>query len=400
VAALAVTAVIAGKAGVRRLLASLVLWRIPVGWYLFVLLGLPAVYVLGILLVAPGALACAEALACELDNTAMRATALNVLGLSRWLSGDQEGSATALNQGLRISLEVGNPTLIANAPRQLGIVARWQAEYVRAAVLLHTRVALASKHDRGFGLARSSSNLGRVAYFQHEYRQAWTCLRQAFDVIREARLGGWPLADSLDWLAAVTFAQGDAIGAARLFGAAEAQWRASGAIRYAPDQPAYERDVASARSTVDEYAFEGAWAEGRLMNAHEAIAYALKEAPPELGQAATSTVGTASLGFRPADSTGAEPVETRVESLLTSNSTECRSRRVNRVGTVGAGSAETSEHGSTTGQPRMCAVPRSRGPGRTSCAGAKRLLTRRVLPSCRRKPSRVVSYDRSRLHRM
>jgi len=51
-----VTAATAGKPGLKHLLRRLVLWRVPVRWYLFVLLGIPAIYVLGILLV-PGALA-------------------------------------------------------------------------------------------------------------------------------------------------------------------------------------------------------------------------------------------------------------------------------------------------------------------------------------------------------
>jgi CAAX protease family protein len=55
VAALVLTAAIAGKPGLKRLLRRLVLWRVPIRWYLFVLLGIPALYVLGILLV-PGAL--------------------------------------------------------------------------------------------------------------------------------------------------------------------------------------------------------------------------------------------------------------------------------------------------------------------------------------------------------
>jgi membrane protease YdiL (CAAX protease family) len=54
-AALVLTAAVAGRPGVKRLLRRLVLWRVPVGWYVFVLLGIPAMYVLGILLV-PGAL--------------------------------------------------------------------------------------------------------------------------------------------------------------------------------------------------------------------------------------------------------------------------------------------------------------------------------------------------------
>jgi non-specific serine/threonine protein kinase len=223
----------------------------------------------------------AEALARATYSTATRAASLAGLGLYLWLAGDHERSATVLNESLRTSLEVGNPTLVANAQRQLAIVARWQAQYEQAAALLHKSVAHAAA-NRGFSLARSLSNLGRVLYFQHEYEQAQTLLSQAFEVIREARLGGWPLADSLDWLAAVAVAEGDAIRAARLFGAAEAQWRGSGAVRYAPDQPIYEGEVASARSQLDEYVFEAAWGEGRAMNAEQAITYALEDSRPEL----------------------------------------------------------------------------------------------------------------------
>jgi membrane protease YdiL (CAAX protease family) len=56
VAALVMTAVVAGKPGLKRLCQRLVLWRVNVVWYLFVALGVPAIYILGILL-APGALA-------------------------------------------------------------------------------------------------------------------------------------------------------------------------------------------------------------------------------------------------------------------------------------------------------------------------------------------------------
>jgi predicted ATPase/DNA-binding XRE family transcriptional regulator len=244
------------------------------------------------------------ALARELDDSVMLAGALAVLGLSLWLAGAQEQSATVLNESLRLSLEVGNPNLVAGALRQLGIVARWQARNEQAAALLQKSVAQATV-NRGFSLARSLSNLGRVAYFQNDYEQAWTHLCQAFEVIREARLGGWPLGDSLDWLAAVAVAQGDAVRAARLFGAAEAQWRASGAIRYAPDEFSYERDVASVRARLNEDAFEAARAEGSAMNAQEAIAYALDKTRPELRPSTTSAAESARRGTQGIELTGA-----------------------------------------------------------------------------------------------
>jgi membrane protease YdiL (CAAX protease family) len=49
------TGLLEGKAGVRRLLARYVLWRVSVQWYFVVLLGLPVVILLGALLL-PGAL--------------------------------------------------------------------------------------------------------------------------------------------------------------------------------------------------------------------------------------------------------------------------------------------------------------------------------------------------------
>jgi membrane protease YdiL (CAAX protease family) len=55
-AALVVTAAIGGQTAVKALLGRLVLWRVPARWYLFVFLGIPAIFTLGIVVV-PGALA-------------------------------------------------------------------------------------------------------------------------------------------------------------------------------------------------------------------------------------------------------------------------------------------------------------------------------------------------------
>jgi hypothetical protein len=102
-------------------------------------------------------------------------------------------------------------------------------------------------------------------------------LHEALGMVRESRLGGHMLADCLDWLAAVDGSQGQARRAARLFGAAEAQWRASGAVRYAPEKLAYERDVAAVLAKLDQHSLTAAWATGRAMSAEEAVDYALNE---------------------------------------------------------------------------------------------------------------------------
>jgi membrane protease YdiL (CAAX protease family) len=56
------TGVTEGRAGVRRLLRRIVLWRVGFGWYLFVLLGIPAIILLSTVVV-PGALASFDAAA-------------------------------------------------------------------------------------------------------------------------------------------------------------------------------------------------------------------------------------------------------------------------------------------------------------------------------------------------
>jgi membrane protease YdiL (CAAX protease family) len=56
VAALVMTAVTEGRDGLRRLLARLVLWKVPFVWYLFIFLGIPLVFILGTILL-PGAAA-------------------------------------------------------------------------------------------------------------------------------------------------------------------------------------------------------------------------------------------------------------------------------------------------------------------------------------------------------
>ncbi len=50
------TGIIEGSEGIGRLLRRLVLWRVGLGWYLFTLIGIPMILVLGVL-VLPGALA-------------------------------------------------------------------------------------------------------------------------------------------------------------------------------------------------------------------------------------------------------------------------------------------------------------------------------------------------------
>ena len=57
------TGITEGKAGIRRLLRRIVLWRVGLLWYLFALLGIPVVMVLATIIFRPGALESFQTLA-------------------------------------------------------------------------------------------------------------------------------------------------------------------------------------------------------------------------------------------------------------------------------------------------------------------------------------------------
>ena len=84
------------------------------------------------------------------------------------------------------------------------------------------------------------------------------------------------IAESLEELAGVAGAQGQAERAARLYGAAEALREAIGAPIVPVDRARYERAVAAARTQLDAAAWTRLRAEGRAMPLEEAIAYALE----------------------------------------------------------------------------------------------------------------------------
>jgi hypothetical protein len=163
--------------------------------------------------------------------------------------------------------------------RNLGMIARSQGQYARAAVLFSEAAAhaLPAGWFREYSVARSLSCLGRVACLQHDRARARALLQQAFEVIRQAGVTGQALADCLDWQAALEAIEGDLVRAVRLFGAADAHWRTSGAHRYAPDEAAYARDLDEVRAALEERAFVVAWAQGAALQPEQAVAYALRE---------------------------------------------------------------------------------------------------------------------------
>jgi len=118
------------------------------------------------------------------------------------------------------------------------------------------------------------SHVGRTLFLQGDVAQARQVFDEAVDLMDKGRLGGHALADCLDWIAAMADADGRPRDAAVLFGAADAHWEASGAVRHAPDQATYDAELASVRASLSAGEFTAAWKEGRALNREQAVAYA------------------------------------------------------------------------------------------------------------------------------
>jgi hypothetical protein len=95
--------------------------------------------------------------------------------------------------------------------------------------------------------------------------------------MRDSGLTGWILAACLDWMAAELGKAGEVDTAARLFGAADSEFRASGVALLPIDVPAHERDIGAVQMQLGNDAFMHAWNEGRALGKTQMFALALGE---------------------------------------------------------------------------------------------------------------------------
>jgi predicted ATPase len=259
----------------------------------------------------------------ELDDKPGISRSLYLLGNLAWYQGNHGQATTLHERSLGLARETGNRHDIASRLRALGNVTLWQRDYERTGALYEEGLALARELGDKHGIAALLNSLGEMARFQGNYEQAAALYEESLALFRE--LGGrLQIAMILHNSAYVVLRQADGrqaaasfgeslvlyrdlkrkhgvieclIGlasvaaaaaagqpsttrrAARLFGAADGLFEATGGGLAAADQAEYDRYLALAREQLDEVAFAAAWAEGRAMTMEQAVAYALEGAP-------------------------------------------------------------------------------------------------------------------------
>jgi hypothetical protein len=147
---------------------------------------------------------------------------------------------------------------------------------VRAQKLTEEAVALlrelGSRGDVSVGL----QNLGWIAFLRNDLGKAVDLYKQSLALVWDTGLYALVL-DDLVGFACLAGAQGDAVRAAQLCGAAEALHKATGYPKDPILHAEMEPYLASGRSKIHEAVWEEAWEEGRRMTLEEAVSYALEQ---------------------------------------------------------------------------------------------------------------------------
>jgi len=252
-------------------------------------------------------------------RSAVRAKALNGLGLIVLHRGDYERAVARLEEGLALSKELGDKSSAAISLAYLGLaalraddsrrikalreeaeaqrrefldrqalaellfflaIAAWyeEGDYERSVALFEEKLALSRELEDVRGITMCIISLGMAALEHGDYERAAGLLEEGLRPLRRLR-DKTGIAYGLLALAGVAGLRGEPARAARLWGAAEALREAIGLplADFDHSHYDYENRLAVARAQLNEATWEAAWAEGKAMKPEEAVEYALSD---------------------------------------------------------------------------------------------------------------------------
>jgi predicted ATPase/DNA-binding CsgD family transcriptional regulator len=212
----------------------------------------------------------------EAEDMRQVAWSLLLLGKTSGGRGDIDRAKQFYEEGLALSREVGGSRPLASFLVNLGYEYLLEGNHEQARVLNEEAVEVYREHRQRGDLQYALDNLGWVALVGGDRERAKILYKESLRLCRE--LGDKMIAvESMEGLACAAGAEGDAEGAAMLFGAAQALHEKVGKRQTTRESALREPYLATARSRLDEAAWEAAFAEGRAMELEEAIEYALSE---------------------------------------------------------------------------------------------------------------------------
>ena len=204
------------------------------------------------------------------------ARALIVLGDGALFEGDVDRATAKFQKSLGIAQDLEDAEGIALSLLYLGRAAHMRRDYARSNTLLEESLVVFKDSGDSRGVAEALLELGRVAHAQGYDARALALCRESLALSRKLANKSL-IAFCLTTMAGVIQAVGDAVQAARLFGAAEMLLESLDAVLDPGGSLEYDSDLAAARTELGESAFEEARAEGQAMTFEQAVAYALSD---------------------------------------------------------------------------------------------------------------------------
>lgn len=217
------------------------------------------------------------------------AVARNNLGVIAETVGDYATAQAVHEANLALFRELGDQRTTAVTLINLGIAVSRQGQAAAGRAFLEEALALARRLSDKYICAEALQNLGRLARDQGDPAEARALFTESLALLRD--VGNRRVAADVVVGLAGTVAAGQAAGAAwiaRLFAAVESVLAADRSALEPIGQHEYEQVAATARATLGESAWAGAWAAGRALAWEDALAYALTADVPLLDPAAPS----------------------------------------------------------------------------------------------------------------
>jgi predicted ATPase/DNA-binding CsgD family transcriptional regulator len=216
----------------------------------------------------------------ELEDNVGKAYALSNAGYVALGRGRYQQAIAVIEEAAHLFLEEGEKWGAAIELGFLAVAWRNQGDHERARRLAERGLAISREIGERQAITSALYTLAILAQTGGNDERAKNLFEEGLRL--SAELGNEAdVAHCLEGLASMYGAEGKIARAARLWGAEEAllEKLEDTVYSYVPDRVLHRRQVAAARSRVDEAAWTAAWTEGRVMSLEQAVEYALEQEP-------------------------------------------------------------------------------------------------------------------------
>ena len=193
-----------------------------------------------------------------------------ILGFVEWSDGHPEQARGHFEAAIDYGGTHHDQLSLAVGLSGLGTLAAAEGDYATArAFKMESMAAYRSIGDLWI-VALIGGSLARVVIAQGDFQAARAVLAECAS--NAEQLGNeWLIADVLELYGEIAFAEAEPVGAARLYGAAEALRERLGLLPPPDERAGYDRAVERIRAALPRPAFTVAWAEGRAQSPGEAL---------------------------------------------------------------------------------------------------------------------------------